>query len=421
MNILHINYSDHEGGAAIAAYRLHIAMCNHGMNSSLLVIDKKRQDKQVYSITKRQKFFNKIFQRLTAKLLKGKIKYGAFSINLFGADITNNPLVKKADIIYLHWINKDFLSLNDLRKLLQLQKPVIFYMHDMWSITGGCHHSLNCKKYETQCQKCPLLSSHIDLAKIVFNKKYKSIQNYSQHIHVISPSNWLGNLVQNSNIFKNVKITIIHNVINHDIFKLVDPEAARSFLNIPNDPTKIRLTFGAATGGTNNPYKGWNNIVESLKLLDENKYEIIIFGESDEETLSKTFKQRIYFLGPLTDEYTLSCLYNATDILLVPSIAENYPNIILESLSCGTPVVAMNVGGIPDLIDHKINGYLCNPMENNGLIEGIYYIEQLYNDSDRSNIKESIYNSSLKKFSTSQIIEQHKKLIKVSFQNWRID
>ena len=128
MNILHINYSDHEGGAAIAAYRLHIAMCNHGMNSSLLVIDKKRQDKQVYSITKRQKFFNKIFQRLTAKLLKGKIKYGAFSINLFGADITNNPLVKKADIIYLHWINKDFLSLNDLRKLLQLQKPVIFYM-----------------------------------------------------------------------------------------------------------------------------------------------------------------------------------------------------------------------------------------------------------------------------------------------------
>lgn len=416
MNILHINYSDHEGGAAIAAYRLHKAMCNHGINSSLLVIDKKRQHEQVYSITRRQRLLNKIFQRLTARLLKGKIKCGAFSINLFGVDITNNPLVKKADIIYLHWINRDFLSLNDLRKIFQLQKPVIFYMHDMWSITGGCHHSFNCKKYETQCQNCPLLSSRIDFAKIVFNRKHKSIQNYSQYIHVIAPSNWLGNLVQNSNIFKNVKTSIIHNVIDHDVFKLVNPEAARSFLNISNDPTKIRLAFGAATGGTNNPYKGWNNIVESLNLLDENKYEIIIFGESDEVKLSKTFKQKIYFLGPLTDEYTLACLYNATDILLVPSIAENYPNVILEALSCGTPVVAMNIGGIPDLIDHKINGYLCNPMENNSLIEGIRHIEQLYKNSGDSNIKVNIYNSSLKKFSTFQILEQHKRLIEGIFR-----
>jgi glycosyltransferase involved in cell wall biosynthesis len=193
------------------------------------------------------------------------------------------------------------------------------------------------------------------------------------NLYFVSPSNWLYQCAQQSRLTQNKQVFHIPNVLNRDVFKPFDKKVAKEILNIPKDERVI--IFGATS--VLNPYKGWEYLKSALNLLyNQQKYPnttVLIFGTGNNKEISETIPFTTRFLGKLHDEYTIALAYNAADVMVAPSLADNLPYTIFEALACGTPVVASNIGGIPDLIEHKVNGYLATPQNAEDLAKGITF------------------------------------------------
>lgn len=365
MKVVHINHSDWGGGAAIAAHRLHEAMLLTGLDSTMLVVNKNTTDDNVREI-QTSKFRNTMY-RCINKVINFTFKFfGTWSLNIYGYDLSNENAIKNADIIYLHWINANTLSLKSIEKILSLGKQVYWVMHDMWPITGGCHHSMDCNKFSSNCTRCPLFfnrrgsSISIDLSYIQFQNKIKHLKKYS-NLNIITPSRWLYNQVKISYLFSDKNIYHAPNLINPDIFVHKSKKEAREKLNLPID--KTLLLFGA--DNFYSPYKGWNLLKEALKNIsnrsDKIKIECVIYGMC-EKNVENEIGLKCHILGTIKDTDKLVSIYNSCDLFIIPSIAENYPNVILEANACGLPVLGTAVGGIPEMIKENVNGMLIKKL-----------------------------------------------------------
>lgn len=408
MKILHINFWDKQGGAAVAVNRLNRAMIKEGIDSRMLVFNKLiKDDSSVIAI---DSLFNKLkvaFYNIYESKCLAKFRpyIGSFSISLYGLKISKLEIVKNADVIYLHWINNNFVSISSINELLKLGKPIIWFTHDMWPLTGGCHHSFECIKYQSHCEYCDLLKSHKkkDVSYRVFEKKISKL-SLNQNLVVITPSVWLGDCAKKSTIFSTNKINVIPNLIDINIFKPIDKHFARKCLNLP-DCEKIIL-FGADMGIAN-PYKGWNFLKEALVNVDPS-YIIMTFGSESQEKLAKQINRKVYNIGKIFDEYSLLLLYNACDVFVIPSLAEAFGQTALEAITCGIPVVGFDVGGIPDIIKHKETGYLARYKDSNDLFVGINWILDHPNYIDLSN---QCRKYAIQKFSSAEVVKQHIKIL----------
>ena len=132
-------------------------------------------------------------------------------------------------------------------------------------------------------------------------------------------------------------------------------------------------------------------------------YQLIIFG-SDEPKQKLDIDMSVRFLGRIQDEQKMSVLYNAANVLVMPSIADNLPQVAVESLACGTPVVAFNIGGIPDIVDHKKNGYLAKPCDTFDFYNGIQWI---LNASRYSGISINAAEKAKSKFSRDILLDKY--------------
>jgi glycosyltransferase involved in cell wall biosynthesis len=373
MKVLHLNASDISGGAARAAYRLHIALNKSCVDSHMLVQKKQTNDSKIIGpkfnlVSKGYNFLRKRLDELP-KLIYTNQKKTLCSVNW----LPNPGIVKKItqiepDVINLHWVNGGFLSLNQIKQIGQLNIPMTWTLHDSWAFTGGCHIPFDCKRYEGQCGSCPLLDSNKDndLSRKVWLEK-KNI--YEQiNFTVVTPSEWLKKCAQKSSLLKNKTITTIPNSIDLKKFKRISKNDARNALNLAIK--KKYLLFGAMAS-TTNYNKGFDLLLESLNNLQTFNVELLVFGNRREVTSDLSIPIR--FMGRIRDQIKLNHLYSASDVAVVPSRSENFPLVTLESITCNTPVVAFNIGGIPDMIGHKINGYLAKPYDVRDLATGIQY------------------------------------------------
>jgi glycosyltransferase involved in cell wall biosynthesis len=194
---------------------------------------------------------------------------------------------------------------------------------------------------------------------------------YSQcDLHIVTPSQWLGKCASQSSLFRNVPRTVIPNGIDTKIYHPVQVAEAKKCFGLEDD--RYYILFGAvnAASDTNKGYQLLLEAINYIKLTTEKKIEIIIFG-TDKPTDFKNLVFPVHFTGMITDEQKLVQLYNAADVMVVPSKSENLSNSIIESMACGTPVVGFNIGGNSDIIDHKQNGYLAEPFNTLDLADGI--------------------------------------------------
>lgn len=382
MKVVHICTSDFDGGAAKAAYRLHKALLEMGIDSKMLVKNKITDELYIDSIKKdklEKFFFSKIralFEKIILHKYRNRKNRILFSTGFFGKDISKHPYIKEADVIHLHWINGNYVSLKSLKKLGKLNKRIVWTLHDMWPFTGGCHYSFSCKNYEEKCGNCPILETNRnnDISRKIFTKKeniYRKI-----NIKIIGCSNWISECAKNSKLLGDKEIYTLPNVLNENIFKPIDKNFARKILSL--DEGKKYLCFGAMSS-TSDPRKGWFYLKKSLETLKQsnsfldNNLELIVFGSSYSKDIHE-LPLKVNFLGKVYDEYTLSLIYNSSDVFLAPSLEDNLPNTVLESLHCGTPVVAFNIGGMPDMITHKVNGYLAKPKDYEDMALGIEWV-----------------------------------------------
>lgn len=386
MKIVHLSNNDIRGGAATAAYRINKALNGLDVDSNMVVQNKSSDSQDVEEVTdtKFQKGLAKlrpIYDKLPLKLYRNR-QNGPFSVGKAGVNIAKNDLVKQSDVINLHWIVGGFLSIKSLKGLAKLDKPVVWTLHDQWAFTGGCHYSGECKKYEESCGECPFLRSNRknDITRKIWKKKKKVYQN--MNLTVVTPSKWLANCAKESSLFRDTKVKVIPNTLKTEIYKPVDQEIARDILNIPKD--KKLVLFGAVSA-TSDERKGFRFLVDSLEILKEDEQipgqelELLVFGASHSEEI-ENFPFKTSFLGYLHDSYSLALCYSAADTFVTPSLQDNLPNTIMESLSCGTPVVGFDVGGIPDMVEDKKNGYLAEYRSTEDLAEGITWV---ISDSER--------------------------------------
>lgn len=347
MKILHINFTDKGGGAAIAAYRHHEALRRAGIDSHMLVLVKKTDDPyvHVHKISSLSMFIKRVLGRIFIL----RPFYATWSWNHFGFDLSENPEVKSADIIILHWISSYTMSIKSIEKILKTGKTVYWFMHDMWAITGGCHYSLECNKYKTHCEHCEMArnrkGSYIekDLSYYQFNEKRRRLTPY-KNLQFITPSRWLAERVKESTLFGNHRVSVIPNVLDTNVFKPENKQNARKNLGLPL--YKKLILFGA--DNLTNPYKGWDLLRDALSDDIENA-EAVVYGVVPSD-LQSQLSLKLHCMGHISDIQRLVDLYNACDIFVTPSIADNYPNVLIEAMSCGLPCVGTNVGGIPEII-----------------------------------------------------------------------
>ncbi|WP_353721717.1 glycosyltransferase family 4 protein [Dyadobacter sp. 676] len=373
--VLQLSTFHWEGGAGVAAARLHQALLDAGTDSRLMVSQTSRPDPQTTawaddSWKSKKAWGNFVLERLNfLPYEKDRSVRFAFSPAAIGADISGHPLVKQASIIHLHWINFGFLSLQSLEKLFTLGKPVVWTLHDMWTFTGGCHYNRGCERYLSHCCYCPYLKKpgEYDIAFAQFEKKLKLYQNAD--LTLVSPSRWLDNLVQKATLTTGLRSLTIPNCIDTDFFMPGDRTDARKAFGLPADK-KLLLFAGA---NTQDPRKGFSYFREAMRHPELADIEVMILGKGQPENF-KDMPVKTHFLGKISDANKMVQAYNAADMLVVPSLEDNLPNTIMEAMACGTPAVGFDTGGIPEMIGHLGSGFVSTSRSSPSLSEGIQWV-----------------------------------------------
>jgi len=372
MKILIVNTSDINGGAARAAYRLHCALLDAGIDSQMLVQAKTSDDYTVIANeTKIQKGLARLRPTLDAipiQFYKNRTKTLFSPAWLPSLGLAERINALNPDVVHLHWINAGILRIEELAKI---KSPIVWSLHDMWAFTGGCHYDENCEGYKQHCGNCKVLASlkENDLSRRIHNRKSKAFQRI-ESLTIIGLSQWLANCAKESQLFRSQRVECLPNPIDIDVFSPFDKSQARALLNLP---TNKKLILFGAMGATSDPRKGFNELTDALSLLERDDIELVVFG-SNRPKESQGFKHKAHYSGHLHDDVTLRVLYSAADVMIVPSLQENLSNAIMESLACGTPVVGFEVGGNSDLIEHQVNGYLAQPFDVGGLAKGIDWV-----------------------------------------------
>ena len=374
MRVLIVNTAERTGGAAIAANRLMHALNRNGVEAQMLVRDRKTEASEVVNIPPSWRLKSKfLWERGVIWMNNGLSKRNLFQVDIAntGTDITRMDEFKWADVIHLHWVNQGFLSLDNLDRILASGKPVVITLHDQWYFTGICHYSGGCYKYRTQCEKCPMLKGQVvDLARRVFDRKRAMYQE--RNITFVGCSRWMANLARESRLTQGHTVTNVPNAIDTDVFKPMDKQEARTKHGLPAD--KRLLLFGAQR--ITDKRKGFDFLVEACEHISmhhpslSGRLEVVVLG-GDARSVKERLPLPVHTVNYLNNEAEIAGLYNAVDLFVTPSLQDNLPNTIVEAMSCGVPCVGFNVGGIPEMITHKQDGYVADYCDSIDFAHGI--------------------------------------------------
>ncbi len=397
MKVVHINKGDTGGGASVAVRRIHTALRKAGVDSSMLVEQSSTTGDSHIEATshsawdRAEDFYHFVRERL--RILPHEshraMRYN-FSLASDGRDISTHPLVREADIIHLHWINQGYLSLESLTKLAALGKPFVWTLHDMWPFTGGCHYAGTCLEFNERCGYCPFLRTPAKNDLSAQEYKAKKELYAKMRIGVVSCSQWLDTLARSSALFHKKECCNIPNPIDTGVFAPKDKLASRRRLGLPED--KKLLLFGAAK--VTDIRKGYRYLTEALRIISDSfpamarQIELVVFGNLGKDAGGLECGFKVHEMGFVTNEGTLVDLYNAADAFVLPSLQDNLPNTVVESLACGTPVVGFRIGGVPEMVTHGETGYLAEAKNSLSLANGIYQMMFFDHNKLRASVAE---------------------------------
>lgn len=379
MKVLIVNTYDH-GGAANACLRLHEGLLRNGVESSILFKNKQQNicnsqiliptppvrsqyqkvARKIYNVLRELKLVKKTPLSLEAVFLKDRNKeLELFSFPHSNFDITSSKLYEEADIINLHWV-AGFLDYETFFK--KNNKPVVWTLHDMNPFTGGEHYEeiflgideagLPIQRIQTE-EEIKVSSKN----KALLNHILKNVNNLS----VVAPSQWLANEAKKSEAYKDKPIKCIPYGLDSEIFKNRDRDYSRQLFNIPKGKKVILFVADSIS----NNRKGFIYLKTAFEKLERDDVLLCAIGNKNE---SLSTINNIMELGPMYDERLMSIAYSAADAFVIPSLMDNLPNTVLESLMCGTPVIGFPVGGITDMVQPGVNGLLTENISVDALL-----------------------------------------------------
>jgi glycosyltransferase involved in cell wall biosynthesis len=407
LKVLTLNSSDSKGGAARAAYRLHHAIRRHGVDSIMGTNESSTGDWTVQGPSSK---WDKAVSRLrpaldviTNNMLETGIS-GFQSIALVPSSWPKKINDSDINIAHLHWINAEMMSVGDIGRI---KKPIVWTLHDMWAFCGSTHYT----ETSTRWQKGyisgnkPIGEARYDIDRWVWQRKFNVWQ---RSIQIVTPSRWLAECVQNSALMRHWPVSVIPNAIDTDAWKPINKGIARSLLGLPSEVPLI--LFGAADGGKD-PRKGFDLLQSALNHLHGqiDSLHLAVFGQHAPRNPEK-LGYPVHYAGPLYDDLSLQVLYSAADLLVIPSRQDNLPNTGVESLACGTPIVAFDTCGLPDIVRHQFTGYLAKAFDTEDLAQGIKWV---IGDSERHLVlSKNSRNDAVSRFSYSIVAQRYIQLYK---------
>ncbi|MFN6292875.1 MAG: glycosyltransferase [Bacteroidota bacterium] len=454
LKVVHLNASS-AGGAFVAAQRLSCALdllpevdSTHwvfegGEGDFFLWADDWLKKKWAFALHALEKLDFLRFEREKA------VRF-AFSHGKTGVNVSAWEAIADADVIHLHWVNKGFIGLNGLEALLKLNKRVVWTCHDMWPFTGGCYHPRGCDHFQAGCGNCHYLKSPADgdLSRRVFSAKQRMYQSHGGHLQFVTPSQWLKDQALKSGaLTTNLRhgIQVIPNPIDTDYFypAIIDisgiegiakegiakegiviegianqglgnevgqGESGRGHIDRDDKAVSKTFTLMFAAANLGNAAKGFAEfrvICNSLYEMGFTHLHALVVGENrlGDLGLKCTFTE----LGFVADAQRMRDAYWQADVYVTTSHEENLPTTIMESLSCGVPVAAFAVGGIPEMIestDGRNTGWLAPKMDTQTLIDGIAdYINESF--EIRSEISSRCRSFAIERYAASGVAKKY--------------
>jgi glycosyltransferase involved in cell wall biosynthesis len=414
MKVAQINTHTY-GGAAIVAKRVHKALL--ALKTDSLLFTKFGVEGAIpkHAYLKDGRFRNFVVKMISdakysgvANFLLGFLKHPNLKARPEGFEIfsplSHAPVTEQfdiledRDILHLHWVNEFFDYQSFFKRFSH--KKFVWTLHDMNTITGGCHHSDGCMKFESSCIHCPQLKGTIDdnYSKLVQESKINALSLLKdEQLIIASPSHWLSDLSKRSKITSRFKHVILHNPSFDHVGPLTEMKIARQKAGLPLD--KKILMF--VSGNLNNTRKGIGLLLDAVRSMPD-KDNILILGIGHKAKPQPGLN--IMYTGNISNIELLANYFYASDLFVTPSLAENSPLVVIESLCCGTPVVGSDIGGIPDLVNND-NGILFKTGDVDALSKAI--ASALF---EKTFDHEKLQVRSLEAHSPEKVAIEHKKL-----------
>lgn len=289
------------------------------------------------------------------------------------------------DVIHLHNIHGYYLHIPTLFKYLknEYKGKICWTLHDCWTFTGHCPHFIlaNCNKWKTQCNKCPNkklypISLFIDRSRKNYLEK-KELFTGLKNVTIITPSEWLKNLVKQS-FLKDYKVCTINNGIDLNTFKLIKDDNIKKKYFIPNDK-KIILGVANVWGKT----KGLEDFINLSKQLPED-FVIVLVGLNNKQIKNMKAYKNIIGIKRTENQEDLAKIYSIADVFINPSKEETFSMVAVEALACKTPVIVYSKTPMVEFVNDK-NGLVVE--KNTITVEDIikvmnkkdYYFEDIIN------------------------------------------
>lgn len=387
MKIVHI-CSSINGGAGTAAYRLHYALQKKGIDSVMLTRRNSVVEQSIY------KFKRPFFSRFLEYFIQpnGRLKYKSYmkkKANDFHAlsfpdalyDLSKSDILKDADIVHLHWVG---CMLNYLDFFAHIHVPVVWTLHDMNPFMGIAHCAHDYEKHKNDADFAMLEKSNLILKKKAYDQ--------CKSITLVCLCEWMRDLSLQSLAFRNREHRIIRNCIEESWFEKREGPSIRLKYNLP--PNRKLLLFVSQTKSS---MKGTNLIQHMISHLDDNCCLVCVGKQIEIEG------ERVINIGYVADINKMMELYSCADALLLPSLQDNLPNTMLESLSCGTPVITFPICGMKDIIKDGENGIFAQNESSAALFDAIKRFLKEGVSCSRERIREEAYSL----FSSHQVAAQY--------------
>lgn len=353
MKVVHVCSVVGSGGAAHSMLNLHQGLLSLGIESVILAESVRVQDKNFVETAHRPET-RKSLDRAGWDLVwnnRTALSNTHFSLDLFGQLIADHPLIKNADVINLHWTS-GFLSSVSLAQLACLGKPVVWTLHDIHPLTGGCHFPSGCSRFHETCGDCPQLNvDHWEMTKRTHAAMKAAVALIQPHY--VAPSEWIRQNIRSSGISSSSPVSRIPYGVDSTVFKPGGMQDARKELNLADDCWYILL----ASHSLDEKRKGAAYAIDILQQIRNSdaagdavasgKLRLLCCGHDTEKLVLEGWViDRLGYVIPST----MALVYQSANAMLFTSIEDNLPNVIMEAMACGLPVVGHAVGGAIDLL-----------------------------------------------------------------------
>jgi glycosyltransferase involved in cell wall biosynthesis len=392
ISVTHITFSSH-GGAGRVAERLVEGQIKAGYRSSIL----KLADSGVQSLalSNPKLFWSAVFDQFIVRKSRKNPLFSLYRRSSLNR-INRYRFNETSEIAHFHWIS-GVIPNENLSNWVGTQMCV-WTIHDMWPFTGGCHHALGCYEYQDSCSNCPQVKSAFRRkVSLTVQEKVKQI-SHVKNLTIVAPSNWIAEKARSSSVLKNIDVRVIPNPVETEVFFPTNRKEAKAVFEIP----AASFVVGCSAANLLDPQKNIAELIRQTKVMSEKypttNFVLLAIGAGNLDSAGVEIKQA----GLVSSKERMAVAYNAMDVFVSFSIAENSPLTLIEASASGIPTICMDRGGMPEIVIHESTGFVLTNYDEFGAC-----IDKLMNPSIHTMISQNSRNQALDRFSVESVLRQY--------------